>query len=68
MLCQYCKKHKKCKKLCKEFNQWWERKRAKEGYSARWIRHKEIPTLNLEWLAIKRAFRLKYGRKYIRII
>ena len=67
MICSKCKKRKDCKKLCKDMNKYLKKKVKEEygGYSERHLQRKELlwDSKDIEDLAAKEAFRLKYGQK-----
>lgn len=62
MFCMDCLNHSKCIKVCRPLELYLQREQSREGYSERHLRRKEIPTKNIDDMATKRAFQIKYHR------
>jgi N-glycosylase/DNA lyase len=66
MFCQECMKKRDCRGICKALEGFLNKCQAKEGYSDRQYRRKNVPydSLLIENLATRRASELKYGKKW----
>ena len=66
MLCENCKKRATCKEICRELENYLQRKDKDRLYSDRWIRHMEAPYAPLdidEYLPKKVIERVRGRRK-----
>lgn len=64
--CQSCPKKSSCKQICKKLESYLCHCQAKNGYSDRHYRRKTLlwDGAEIEKLAIKRAFEIRFGKRY----